>query len=216
MAMLSGELPATDLAVDVTAAEAMESRAIEAMLTCVARHGLSKTTLDDVAREAGCARATLYRYFGGKAPLIAAVLHSERDRIAGILRAAAATETTIEDVVVAVITTAAREIAGHDALQFVLAFEPELVLPHVTFAAGDTFLAGVGRLIAPCLAPYVADDRLARAGEWIARTMLAYSIAPNSPFRLTDPDDLHTLVHEFLLPGFSGRVPTAVSSTPRG
>ncbi|HEX7521620.1 MAG TPA: hypothetical protein VF441_06115, partial [Acidimicrobiia bacterium] len=109
-----------------------------------------------------------------------------------------------------------REIAGHDALQFVLAFEPEVVLPHVTFAAGDAFLAGAGRVIATCLAPYLPADRRARAGEWIARTMLAYSIAPNSPFRLTDPDELHTLVHEFLLPGFSGRVPTAVSSTPRG
>jgi AcrR family transcriptional regulator len=209
---LSGELPVTSPTVDVTAAEAMEARAIEAMLACVARHGLSKTTLDDVAREAGCARATLYRYFGGKAPLIAAVLCSERDRIAATLRDAAAAETTIEDVVVAVMTTAAREFAAHGALQFVLTFEPEVVLPFVTFAAGDAFLGDVGRLIAPCLAPYLADDRRARAGEWIARTTLAYSIAHNSPFRLTDHDDVHALVHEFLLPGLSGRVPTAASS----
>src|SRR6476660_9592213 len=45
---------------------AIEDRAVGATLACIARHGLAKTTFDDVAREAGCARATLYRYFGGK------------------------------------------------------------------------------------------------------------------------------------------------------
>ena len=48
----------------------IEDRAVQATLDCVARHGLAKTTFDDVAREAGCARATLYRYFGGKRQLV--------------------------------------------------------------------------------------------------------------------------------------------------
>jgi len=39
------------------------ARVLDAALTCVGRVGLAKTTLDDVAREAGCARATVYRYF---------------------------------------------------------------------------------------------------------------------------------------------------------
>ena len=32
-----------------------------AALVCVGRFGLAKTTVDDIAREAGCSRATLYR-----------------------------------------------------------------------------------------------------------------------------------------------------------
>src|SRR5687768_12163722 len=44
----------------------LRARAAAALLACTARHGLAKTTLDDVAREAGCARASLYRHFGGK------------------------------------------------------------------------------------------------------------------------------------------------------
>ena len=60
----------------------IEDRAVRATLACVARHGLAKTTFDDVAREAGCARATLYRYFGGKRQLVRITLVREAARLA--------------------------------------------------------------------------------------------------------------------------------------
>ena len=34
--------------------------------SCIARWGTAKTTLDDIAREAGCSRATIYRLFPGR------------------------------------------------------------------------------------------------------------------------------------------------------
>jgi AcrR family transcriptional regulator len=34
-------------------------RVLDAALACVARVGVAKTTLDDVAKEAGCARASV-------------------------------------------------------------------------------------------------------------------------------------------------------------
>ena len=52
----------------------VRDRILDATLTCLGRVGLTKTTLDDVAREAGCARATLYRYFPGKQPLVNALV----------------------------------------------------------------------------------------------------------------------------------------------
>src|SRR5260370_1328957 len=48
----------------------LEPRAVAALLSCVARQGLRKTTLEDVAREAGCGRATLYRHFARKQALL--------------------------------------------------------------------------------------------------------------------------------------------------
>ena len=47
---------------------------LDAALACVARVGVAKTTLDDVAKEAGCARATVYRCFPGRLALMRAVL----------------------------------------------------------------------------------------------------------------------------------------------
>ena len=100
-----------------------------ATLVSLARYGVAKTTLEDVAKEAGCARATVYRYFGGKQDLVhAAVAHESR---AGPRRHRRRRPTgrTLEDALVAMATTAAHELLEHDALQFVLAHEPELVLP---------------------------------------------------------------------------------------
>ena len=56
-------------------------RILEAALRCIARWGMAKTTLDDVAREAGCSRATIYRAFpGGKQSVIHATGERELRR----------------------------------------------------------------------------------------------------------------------------------------
>lgn len=182
------------------------TRAVGALLACIARHGLSKTTLDDVAREAGCARATLYRHFGGKRPLVAVAVAAEGDRVAAKLQADAAEQRTLEDAIVTVMTGAARELAGHDALRFVLAHEAEIVLPSVTFDGGDKFLSHAGRALAPCFERFLPPDAAATAGEWVVRLTLAYAYAhacsADAPVDLADDTSVRTLVRQFVLPGF--------------
>src|ERR1700722_18080436 len=57
-------------------------RIADAANRCVARRGVAKTTVDDVAREAGCSRATVYRTFpGGKEEVISAVVDTEVARL---------------------------------------------------------------------------------------------------------------------------------------
>jgi AcrR family transcriptional regulator len=192
----------------------IEDRAVQATLNCVARHGLAKTTFDDVAREAGCARATLYRYFGGKRQLVRVVVAREAARIAAGVREAADAETTLEDAVVAMVVRAARELRDHQALQFVFAFEPELVLPHVTFDAGNRFLVAAGAAIAPALERFVPTERTDRAGEWLARVVLTHAVSPSSPVDLTDEAAARTLVREFVLPALADtKTATPSSST---
>jgi AcrR family transcriptional regulator len=179
----------------------IEERAVRATLACVARHGLTKTTFDDVAREAGCARATLYRYFGGKRQLVRITIAREAARITASIRDAAEAEPTVEDAVVAMVVRAARELREHDALQFLFAFEPEIVLPHVTFDAGTRFLIGAGSAIAPALARFLPSERVDRAGEWLARVVLTHALTPTIPIDLTDEAVTRPLVRELVLPG---------------
>jgi AcrR family transcriptional regulator len=192
----------------------IEDRALRATLACVARHGLAKTTFDDVAREAGCSRATLYRYFGGKRHLVRVAVAREAARIARSIREAADAEPTFEDAVVAVVVRSARELREHDALQFLFAFEPETILPHVTFDAGNRFLVAAGSAVAPALVRFVPPDRSDRAGEWLARVVLTHAVSPSSPIDLTDEVAARALVREFVLPGLVGSesaVPTGPS-----
>jgi AcrR family transcriptional regulator len=59
----------------------VRDRLLPATYDCVARWGLAKTTVEDVAREAGMSRATVYRYFpGGRDELISAVVGWELAR----------------------------------------------------------------------------------------------------------------------------------------
>ena len=58
------------------------SRITAGALACIARWGMAKTTLDDIAREAGCSRATIYRLFpGGKRAVLDATGEVELARI---------------------------------------------------------------------------------------------------------------------------------------
>src|SRR5882672_11185259 len=120
------------------AVSSQEARIADAALRCIGRWGIAKTTLDDVATEAGCSRATVYRLFpGGKERLLEAVVVHETARFAAGLNDALAGAADLEDLLVAGVGFAARDLEQHDALQFLLAYEPELILPLIAFRQMD-------------------------------------------------------------------------------
>ncbi|MGH9026466.1 MAG: TetR/AcrR family transcriptional regulator, partial [Acidimicrobiia bacterium] len=131
------------------------ARAVAALLACIARHGLAKTTLDDVACEAGCARATLYRYFGDKRGLVEATLRTEANRMTATLQDDAAATDSLPDAVAAVIARGSREVLDHAAFQFLVAHEPETVLPYLSFTGLDRLLAAATPAVAPAFARYL-------------------------------------------------------------
>lgn len=70
-----------------------------------AQYGFKKTNMGDIVREAGVARATLYKYYGSKEEVFHAVLTREMGEILEEVRTAVATEATTADKLrVAVIT----------------------------------------------------------------------------------------------------------------
>src|SRR5207245_805979 len=79
--------PGILLSMDLTVRE----RILEATYACVARYGLAKTTVEDVARAARLSRATVYRYFpGGRDQLMGEVIAWETGRFFGRLAEAVA------------------------------------------------------------------------------------------------------------------------------
>ena len=183
----------------------LERRAVAATLACIARHGIAKTTVEDVAREAGCSRATLYRYFDGRRALVAAAVNAEVERVALAVQQAAAGTDSLDDALVAVLHTAGRELTSHAALRFVADVEPDLLLPHLTFAGGDRFLAHASAALAPCFERFVGD-RAERAAEWVARVGLTLWLSPSSPVSLTDEARVRAYVREFVLPAIDPSV----------
>lgn len=179
----------------------MDARIVAAALERFAQYGVSKTTVEDVASAAGCSRATLYRYFPGKQALIRGVVEAEVRRLADRAADVAGTTSTLEDLVVALLTEAAREFEGHDALRHVLTVEPDAILPHLAFERGNVVLAVGSAVLAPHLGRYLRPADAARAGEWLCRVALTYLCSPSRHVSLTDSESVRRLVLTFVLPG---------------
>jgi AcrR family transcriptional regulator len=179
------------------------TRIRDAALTCVGRFGLAKTTVDDIAREAGCSRATLYRYYDGKPAILRAVVVAEFDRVSDALVEAGRAEPTFGDAVVAVVVRGACELRAQDALQFLLEHEPDAVLGHLAFGPGDRVLVAVGDAIAPAFDRWLSLDACTRTGDWLARVVRSYVLMPHPPVDFTDPSAARSFLSALVIPGLA-------------
>lgn len=175
---------------------------LDGAVTCVARWGLAKTTLDDVARAAGCSRATVYRQFpGGKAALLDAVVTREVGRLLFACVQLAEDVDDLEEYLVEVIVTASRFLDRHEALSYLLRHEPETLAPWLAFDRLDVVLGVARAVLGPPAARFAEAARAEEVMEWGARMVISYALTPSSTVRLTDRDHARRLVRTYLLPG---------------
>src|SRR3954452_8479032 len=188
-----------------------EAKVLDATLTCVARWGIAKTTLEDIARESGVSRATIYRTFaGGKGALLNALAIRETVRFADAVDAAAGPAETLEDLVVAGITTTTGPLARHEAFQYLLAHEPDTVLPQFAFQKLEVVLGQAAAIAEPHLARFLPADEVSRAAEWVTRIVLSHLLNPSDDIDLTDEAATRRFVRLFVLPALT---PTPISQS---
>ena len=181
------------------------AKVVDGALRAIARFGLTKLTVDDVARQAGISRATLYRYFPGRGAVLAAVVQSETERLQRGLDDALEDVTSLPEALSAVAGLGARAFVGHEALQHLLATEPGTVLPHLCFSGADTLLQAAADRIAPHLCRFMGPLEARRTGELLARIVLSYALAP--PPGPTEAAVL-SVVREFVIPAAEERTGT--------
>ncbi|MHB8330132.1 MAG: TetR/AcrR family transcriptional regulator [Acidimicrobiales bacterium] len=181
---------------------APRQRILEATYACVARWGLSKTTVEDAARQAGLSRATVYRYFpGGREELVNSVVSWQYLQFFSRLYDEVHDATCLEEVLERGLLFARRALLEHEVLQKVLQTEPEVLLPKLTVQSNRT----VG-LISGFLVPYLVRHplaegvRVAEAADFLARMILSYISSPGS-WDLGDPEQVAVLVRTELLAG---------------
>jgi len=181
-------------------------RLLEATYACVARFGLGKTTVDDVVKESGISRATIYRHFpGGRDELMREVVAWEAGRFFGRLAEAVAGAPDFSSLVQEALLFAHRAVAEHAVLQKILVTEPELLLPLLTIES-DRLLHFVTGFLVPYLEREEQAGRL-RAGlaihdaaDYVGRMLLSFINAPGS-WNLGDPDQVRQLVETEVLGG---------------
>ncbi|MFP5328116.1 MAG: TetR/AcrR family transcriptional regulator [Acidimicrobiia bacterium] len=182
----------------------LERRVLDATNRCISRWGVAKTTLEDVAREAGCSRASVYRAFpGGKDALVQRLVQRELTEFFTRIDSRLAAAGSLEDLVVSGIVEASTAVLDHVALQYLLQFEPEAILPHVSFTRFDEVLATATDFAAPHLERWLDPQQARRSAEWVTRVVVSYVMCPSPGVDLRDEDSVRQLVRHFILPGLT-------------
>jgi AcrR family transcriptional regulator len=107
------------------------SSILEGAARCVARHGTRKTTMGDIAREGGVAKATLYNHFRTKDDVYSALLESEVESLLAIVRGVASPAGSAE-VVQEALTAVASWLSEHPVVRHLADSEPALAAALMT------------------------------------------------------------------------------------
>ncbi|WP_326954213.1 TetR/AcrR family transcriptional regulator [Amycolatopsis sp. NBC_01286] len=180
-------------------------RIVEAATACLDRAGLAKTSLSDVAAEAGVTRQTVYRYFPGLKDILRAVGLAGVEEFAGRMARHLASFGTAAEAAVEAVVFAVRTVPGEPYLGLLLqAGEGEYFTAGVTsqlaFSAGAGILRNVP--VDWAAAGVETDDDLQGLAEILMRLFLSFLQYPSTP-ALTD-DELRALVRRWLGPALGG------------
>lgn len=204
-----GAMVSTPLGTSGDHATTNEERIRAATIACVARFGLTKTTVEDIARESGLSRATIYRaHPGGREALLQDALVGEICRFFDELATLLDQHDDLEDLVVVGLGASLRFLQEHAALRAIVTLEPGLLLSHFAFHRLDVVLATVAGFAGPYLEPHTGSPDGARAAaEHLVRIVLSYAMHPSPAVDPFDEASLRRLVRTHVLPSFTHRPP---------
>lgn len=181
---------------------ATRERIVAAAYACMARDGVGATTLEAVAREAGVARATVYRSFpGGRDEVIAATITRAVGDFVERLRADIGDVRDVGALLEGWLLAAHRRVAEDTVLQRALVNDAGQIVPPL--ARAMPIVAGLlrddlaGLLVQAPLRPGV---EVGEAADLLARMVLSFTGAAGC-WDLDDPGVVRHLVRDQLLAG---------------
>ena len=184
-------------------------RVLAATYACVARFGMGKTTVEDVVKESGVSRASIYRLFpGGKDQLLRETVGWEMNHFFGRLAEAVYDAPDFASLLEEGLVFAHRSIQEHEVLRKVLETEPDRLLPLITVEQHRVL-----DFITAFLLPYLEREQRAgrvrpgvdldAATEYVARLVLSLIGSPGR-WDMDDPEQVRLLVRDELLGGILG------------
>lgn len=178
-------------------------RLLDAAEACLARFGIAKTTAEDVARAAGLSRATIYRQFGSRDGLIAAVTTREAERCAAAAIEHLRRFDDIGDWIVEGILFCLRDIPARPLLvqlggraEFVAASRVVLRSDRMRTLGSDVLRPLFER--ARASGRLVDDFDLDEFSEWVLRALMSFLAVRSSVHR--DEAGLRGMLRRMLLP----------------
>ncbi|ONI75380.1 TetR family transcriptional regulator [Actinosynnema sp. ALI-1.44] len=173
------------------------------------RMGIRRSSMEDVARQAGVSRITVYRRFTTKEELVKQVVQREfRRYFDQFLIDIRHAETTADRVVIG-FASALRAIRGNPLVGGMLTAEPDVMLPSMVSDNGST-LAAVQKFVAGQLrseqrAGNISGDvDVELAAEMMARVSASFLVIPSRVVDLDDDEQVRAVARKYLVPMIEG------------
>ena len=184
---LAGSVPAPPASVDPY---------LDAAVRCFARHGIGRTSVQDIARELKVDRTTVYRQVGNVQAIVRLLAGRELHQLLADLPARLS-GLRGPDAIVDLLTMVIESAQAHPVLRKVLADEPELIGPFIV-AELPMMIDLMAAAATPLLQAAMDAGELARRdperlAQMLVRLCLPLVLAP-------PPGDVTTVLAELLLP----------------
>ncbi|MFF1711954.1 TetR/AcrR family transcriptional regulator [Streptomyces sp. NPDC058268] len=201
-----GRPPASD-------AEARQ-RIVDATARCIDRHGVTKTTLSDVAGELGVTRQTVYRHFGRISDIIGEVAAQGAESFVDLMIAHLHGITDPAEAVVEGMVFCIRTIPAEPRLSLLLQLKDTTAFGRGT-TTQDTIAYGakmLQRFPVDWAAVGIEEEELQGLAEIIMRLLASLLQHPSEPPHYED--QLRTFLGRWLAPALSRTEPAKKRGTP--
>jgi AcrR family transcriptional regulator len=190
--------------IPVAKADASHDQLLDAALSLFIECGLRRTSMDQVAQQAGVGRATLYRRFGDKDQLVQAVILRECQQQLALIEADLKAMDAIPEMLVEAFVLAVTRAHAHPLLVRLLRSEPETILPYLTteLPAVTSFarLYLAGQISKFQQAGQLAVRPAEPLAELLLRLMQSLVLSPQGVIDPSSDTSVRAFAREFLYP----------------
>lgn len=189
--------------------DGIEARILDAALIRFGEFGVKKTTIEDIARQAGVDRVTIYRRVGSRDDVVQAVVSREVAAVLAEVDAISTRHERFDDLVADIFVTVITRWRQHPLVKRMLDVEPDRILEKLTTEGGPVFAMSVAAAhTALCRA---ADsglltepaDLLTRA-ELVCRVVHSCILCPSGLIPLDSDEQLDEFARTYVVPMVTG------------
>ena len=189
-----------DLVQDAEITSTAHDRELDGALAAFLDFGSRRTSVNEIARRGATSPATLYRRYGSKDGIVAAVVLRETRRFLAEVEAQVDPDAPPEDQLAEVSVAVARRLRDQPLLHRLIETEPEDILPRLTtygwpvIRAGAEYLSGhIERLMDAGMLERFDPAPLA---EILARVTHSMLLTPTTSLRLDDDHSVRSEARE--------------------
>lgn len=177
---------------------------MDAVVVCAGRWGIDKTTVDDVAREAGVSRSTIYRLFpGGKPVMVRLTAQREVLGLLGALNERLLTCSELSDAVTTALCEGYRAVEAQPALAYMRKHQPATVRAFLSLERLDLMFAAAADVLSGSFERFVEPRTARELVIWIARLVVSHYLNPDPAHPLGDASVALHLAESHVLVGLS-------------